>query len=312
MCVAGIAGVRDGRMKIGIVGAGGLGACLGAQLAEHGVDVTLVARGAHLAALEQRGLEVRRGADTQRVALPAVSGVARLGAVDALFVTVKTFSLESLFDDLRTAADQGTVVVPLLNGVDAADRLVEAGLPGASVVPGVAYLTGFLRGPGSVERVGDHGRIVLGQGETKRVRSRVEGLSNVFRVSGLQCRTSPKIEDELWRKMGVVCTLSAACVLFDGGMGRVRAHPYGPGLIREAAAEVVSVAGLRGAQIDADEILTLVDGFSDDFYPSVLHDLRSNRRTEVESLNGAIDRWARFEGRSAPVHAAASAVAGGH
>jgi len=293
-------------MRLVVVGAGGLGASLATQLNGEGREVTVVARGAHLAAIQEDGLRLRHGLDERRYSVRAVPEVPEGG--DVYFVAVKAFSLDPLIPRLARVAELGGTIVPLLNGVDAGPRLLGGGVPAEFLVEGIAYLTGFLRGPGIVERIGSHGKVVLGGMASK---DRIEAVGIALSSSGLDVEISSDIEVLLWRKMGVVCTLNAACVLFDGGLGKARHHPYGAPLIAGAAREVLAVAHMRGIDLPGEEfteITRAVAAFEDDFYPSMLHDLRSGKRTEIDSLNGALTRLARQSGSVARIHDAVTAV----
>ena len=110
-------------MRIAIVGAGGIGACFGAMLAEAGHEVALVARGAHLDAIRAKGLTVRRGGETRTLHLAASDEAADLGPADVVLFCVKLWSVEEAGQASRPLLGPHTMVVPLQNGIDALDRL---------------------------------------------------------------------------------------------------------------------------------------------------------------------------------------------
>src|ERR1700730_15289542 len=121
-------------MKIAILVAGGVGGYFGGILARAGNSVTLLARGAHLEALRERGLEVRTPEGTFVATGAATGDPQEIGEVELAVVAVKSYSLQEIVPAARLLAQKGAVILPLLNGVEAADRLVEQGVPGDKVL----------------------------------------------------------------------------------------------------------------------------------------------------------------------------------
>ena len=116
-------------MRIAILGTGGVGGYYGGVLARAGHDVHVLARGANLAALRENGLEIRTPDQSFVVRVNAADDVKQFGAVDWAIVAVKTYSLGEVAPAAQHLARGGALIVPLLNGVDIADRLVELGVP---------------------------------------------------------------------------------------------------------------------------------------------------------------------------------------
>jgi len=296
--------------RIVVVGAGGLGSYLGAALAEAGHAVTLVARGAHREAIEERGLCVRDEGSERTIRLACVSDAAEAEAADLAIVTVKAFSLPEVAASLADQARRGAAVLPLLNGVDAAERLVRSGVPESHVLAGVAYLTAFRTAPGIIERSGRHGRIVVGA-PVPVAEPAVAAAREAFAHTPLSIEAvdTQRIHQELWSKMAVVCALSALCGLTRGPIGPIRRYPGGRALQDRAVEEVLTVGRSQGVAVGPDvqaQAIAILDGFPDDFYPSLLHDLRSGQRTEVEELCGTIVRLGTAGRIETPVHLAAA------
>ena len=112
-------------MRIAVVGAGGVGGGFGAALAKAGADVTFIARGAHLAAMKRDGLKVQspRG-DTHLVPTQATDNPAEIGVVDIVLFCVKLWDVESAGEAIKPLVGPDTAVIPLQNGIDAAERLL--------------------------------------------------------------------------------------------------------------------------------------------------------------------------------------------
>lgn len=295
-------------MRIVVVGAGGLGSYLGALLARASHQVTLVARGEHLEAIRRDGLHVHTLAGDFHVRPDCAASALELTGADLTFVTVKAYSLDGVADQVAHLARAGSIVVPLLNGVTATERLLERGVACDRIVEGVAYMTAFRTDPGRIERKADHHRLVVGS-STEGARAAIGLIEEAFRGTGVEVVASDDIAADLWLKMAVVCALCVLCGLTGKSMGPLRTHRLGADLQKQAITEVTSLARARGVELPRDAELTVgaaLDAFPVDFVPSVIHDLRSGRPTEMGELGGAIVRMARESGIAVPLHEAAT------
>lgn len=293
-----------------MIGAGGLGSYVAATLARAGHDVSLVVRGAHGDAVRDRGIRVD-APDGSFVAHPhCVDPNGAIGPVDVAFVAVKSYSLGEVSGWLAALAAEGAVVVPLLNGVDVSRRLVASGVAPDALVDGVAYVTAFRTGPGRIERKGEHQRLIVGS-STGAGPQAIERLRTLFSETPVEIEIADDIRVALWQKMAVVCSLAMICGMTGSSLGPIRTHPFGASLQRRAIAEVLAVGRATGVPLPDDaeaRVGATLDGFPDDFYPSVLHDLRSGRRTEMDDLAGVVARTGRVHGSEAPLAEAATCV----
>jgi 2-dehydropantoate 2-reductase len=297
-------------MKIGVVGAGGLGGSLAAALRQAGHAVQVVDRGAHADAIRRDGLRILGLDPPVEVQLTVAASIADLTGDEAVFLTVKAYALPDLIGDVRRLAEAGAVVVPLLNGVETLDTLLGAGVPAPQLLGGVAYLTAFKIRPGWVERRGRHARLVLGELDGAST-PRLSRLVSAFDATGIAVEATSDIRLELWRKMVLTCALAAGCGITRTPLGPVREHPLGRLLLERAALEVVSVGQALGIGLTASEsarVLSLLDTFPAAFYPSLLHDLHAGRPTEIDTWSGAIARFGRSTGVPTPINDAATAA----
>ena len=299
-------------MKIAILGAGGVGGYFGGALARAGHEVSMLARGAHLKALRARDLEVRTPEGPFTVTVKAAGDPEEIGAVDLAVVAVKTYSLGEIAPAARILAERGADVLPLLNGVDAADRLVAAGVPDGRVLGGLTEISAARVGPGVVERRSTFQRIVVGE-RSGGISERAERIAGVFGETGAESRASADITADLWRKFAFISSVAAACGLARAPIGPVRWAPLGSLLIERAVREVGAVARARGVAVtveDEDKILAFAGSLADHLKPSFLLDLESGGRTEIEDLSGAVSRLGREAGVETPVHDVATAALG--
>ena len=297
-------------MNIAILGAGGVGSYFGGILARSGNSVTLLARGAHLAALRERGLEVRTPEGTFIAAVAATGDPQEIGEVELAVVAVKSYSLPEIVPAARLLAEKGAVILPLLNGVEAADRLVEQGVPSDKVLGGLAEISAARIEPGVVERRSAFQRVVAGE-RAGGMSERTERIAAAFREAGAEARASADITSDLWRKLAFITTMAAACGLARSPIGPVREAPLGNLLIERALREVVAVARARGVALPEDalsKILGYIDSLPGAMQPSFLLDLESGGPTEIDDLSGAVSRFGREAGVETPVHDVATAA----
>ncbi len=291
-------------MKIAVLGAGGVGSYFGGTLARAGHQVALLARGAHLDALRARGIEVRSPDGTFLAKVRATDDPEELGAVDLAIVAVKTYSLSEILPAARLLAQSGATILPLLNGVEAADRLVEGGIPKESVLGGLASLSVVRVSPGVVERRTPFQKVTVGE-LPGGLSERAERIGSAFREAGAEVTVSGEIVADLWRKLAFIASMAAACGLARAPVGPVRKAPLGSLLFSRAVREVFAVARARGVTLLDDEeskTLRFIDSLGDGTKPSFLLDLESGRPTELDDLCGAVSRLGRETGVSTPVH----------
>ncbi|HEV2749835.1 MAG TPA: ketopantoate reductase family protein [Gemmatimonadales bacterium] len=299
-------------MRVVVLGAGAVGAYYGGQLARAGHEVALFARGANLAAIQARGLEIRtpEGAFPARVAATDRSDA--LGAADFAILAVKSYSLAELAPVARRCAEQGATIVPLLNGVETAERLEGLGVPMTAVIGGLTTISAVRVGPGVVERRSPFQIVVVGELDG-RTTERVGRIAAAFRDAAVDARPSDRIQVDLWQKFTFLASIAAACGLARSAVGPLRADRLGRRLLQRAIEEVVAVAGARGIALPDGEVarvMGLIDGLPPGMKPSFVVDLESGGPTELEILSGAVSRFAEQAGIATPIHDTATVVLG--
>jgi 2-dehydropantoate 2-reductase len=297
-------------MNIAILGAGGVGGYFGGILARAGNRVSLLARGAHLDALRERGLEVRTPEGTFTVKVEAAGEAGELREIELAVVAVKGYSLAEIASAARLLAESGAVILPLLNGVEAADKLIAAGVPDDRVLGGLTEISAARVGPGIVERRSQFQRVVVGE-RAGGTSERAERIAAAFREAGAEARASRDITVDLWRKFAFITTMSAACGLARAPIGPVREAPLGNLLIERALREVIAVARARRIALPEDaesSLLGVVNSMPGAMKPSFLLDLESGGPTEIDDLSGAVSRLGRLTGVETPVHDVATAA----
>jgi 2-dehydropantoate 2-reductase len=294
-------------MRIAIVGPGGVGGLLAGLLARAGEEVVVLARGRALEAVRAEGLAVDSplGTFTQRVAACAADPAA-LGRADAVVVAVKAWQVAELAPSLAPLVGPATVVVPLQNGVLAAERLAAA-LGEGAVANGLVSVIAWLEGPGRVKHIGMKPRVVVGErgGRGGATSPRLEALAAALVRAGCEASVSPDVERASWEKYLLIEPWGAVAAAARAPMGVVRSVPETRRLLAAAQEELAAVARARGVAVPEDapaRTLAFLDGVTPEATASMQRDLGAGRPSELEEQTGALVRLAREAGVPVPIH----------
>lgn len=294
-------------MRVAVFGAGGVGGYLGARLAEAGQDVVLIARGDHLRAIREKGLRLESIAgDVTIDPIEATDDASGVGTVDAVIVATKTWQLPEAARAIPPLVGPTTMVVPVLNGVEAADVLAGA-LGRGDVIGGLCGMISYVVGPGHVRHAGAEPWVTFGEldgGVTERVRRLEEALR---RCRGLRVEIAEDIHAALWEKFMFITATGGVGSVTRAPMGVFRAVPEARGLLEEAMWEVVRVARARGVTLPADAVkkrMAFIDGLEPHGTSSMQRDITEGKRSELDAWNGAVVRLGREARVETPVHSA--------
>ena len=291
-------------MRVAVLGAGGVGGYFGGRLAEAGHDVAFLARGAHLQAMRASGLRVSSIAGD--FALPAVLATddsREIGAVDLVLVCVKSWQVAEVAPSIPPLLGPGTAVLPLENGVEAADEL--AGLLGRErVVAGVARIISFLDAPGHVKHAAHAPHILAGELDRSRS-ARVDAIVDAFQVRGVRCERADDIRAELWIKFVFVAGWGAVASLAGVPCGPLREVPATRQLVVDAMREIAAVAAAGGIELPGDPVgqsMAVLDSLLPHATVSLQRDLAAGVPSELEAFSGAVVRQGAAAGVPTPIH----------
>jgi 2-dehydropantoate 2-reductase len=297
-------------MRIAVIGAGGVGGAFGAALAQAGVDVTFVARGAHLQTMRENGLRVEGGrGETHINPTQATDDPSTIGLVDFVLCCVKLWDVESAGTAIKPLIGPTTAVIPLQNGIDAAERLIPI-LGADAVMGGVAQISATIASPGVIRQTGTFMRLIFG--ELKGGKSaRGESFLAACQKAGFDATHSEKIMTELWVKFILLATNSALTAATRTPLGILREDPDIMPLFARAGEEVAAVGRARGVELPDDVVEAMV-GFTRAAPPAMMasmaHDLIRGNRIELPWLSGKVVAMGRELGVPTPVHEVLYAV----
>ncbi len=291
-------------MRIAVVGAGGVGGGFGAALAKAGADVTFIARGAHLAAMKSRGLMVKspRG-DTHLLPTQATDNPVGIGTVDIVLFCVKLWDVESAGAHIKPLVGPDTAVIPLQNGIDAAERLLPILGPHA-VMGGVAQISASITAPGVIQQVGTFMRMIFGELDGRRSR-RAQDFLALCQKAGFDATLSEQILTELWMKFILLAANASITAATRQPIGKLRDDPDLLALFHAAWQETIDVGRASGVALPADAIEKIRDFLGHappTMKASMALDLERGNRLELPWLGGKVVELGAKLGVPTPTH----------
>ena len=277
-------------MKIAIVGSGGVGGYFGARLAASGQDVTFIARGSHLQALQKEGLKVHSAlGDLHLPEVKATNDTAVVGPVDVIMIAVKLWATEEAAAAAKPMIGPNTVAVSFQNGVVAVDTLLPI-LGKEHVMGGVANIAALIEGPGVIRHNGNMANLFFGELDGKPS-PRSQALQVACKIANVQAELVGDINRAIWEKFVRLVTLSALTSLTRMPVGPIRSDPDTRSLMQQVMEEVVAVGKAKGVKFDAGLIadqMSKVDGYPATMVASMCGDLRRGNRLELPWLSGMV------------------------
>ena len=292
-------------MRIAVMGAGGVGGYFGAQFASAGHEVSLIARGAHLAALRANGLTVESAVSPVRsLPVQAVEDPAQLAPVDVVMFCVKLWDVEAAAPTIAPLLAGGGIVIPFQNGVDS-HRVLMRILGPDRVAGGVAQIGAVIRAPGIITHTGTMARLRVGA-FPEGPRAAVQAFADAGRSAGIAVDIVDDINRALWEKFVFLAAMSGVTALARQPIGAVRTDPDLRATLAASMRETVAVAATQGVDFGdgfVERQMDFVDGLPAEMRSSMLNDLVAGRRLEAPWLAGAVARMAAAAGVAAPVSA---------
>lgn len=242
-------------MKILVLGAGAIGGFYGARLIEGGADVTFLVRPRRAARLAERGLVVRSDSAPFDAPVAAVDAVDAAARHDVVLLTCKTYDLDSAIDAIAPAVDGGALVLPLLNGLAAYDRL-DARFGRARVMGGVAYIATMLEPDGDIVQMGAVDRIVVGARHPDQA-AVARSVHGILAATPGERALSTDIEQAMWDKWMTVATGAAMTASMRGTVADLHRTDHGTALMRRAIDESLAIAAASGRGLAPDTVARL-------------------------------------------------------
>lgn len=312
------------KAKVGVVGAGAIGGLIAARLAQAGHSVSVIARGAHLRAIQAQGLRLRaqaaeKKAPDQIVRVAAADNPAEFGPQDVLYIATKGHSIAELLPRLRPMIDRHTVVVPAINGlpwwyfhregsrhegrvirsVDPHGAMFEQ-LACDQIVGCVVYLAAEVVEPGLITH-NDSNTLIFGE-PSGAPSARVAALAQAWTEAGMQAKVSNQIRKDIWAKLTGNLSFNPVAALTGGHMQEILRRDGLMRIVKAMLDESIAVASAYAGDIGVSaerriEMARLIGPIR----PSTLQDYDAGRRPELEGLMASVIELAALAGIAVPI-----------
>ncbi len=299
-------------MKFCIYGAGAIGGYLGAELALSGNQVTLIARGPHLKAIQKNGLTLVKEGESKTVDVSCTDDPTEAGPQDYVIITLKAHSVSGIVEQMLPLLGPDTPVVTAQNGIpwwyfhklqgSWEGHQLESADPGGKIwktlgpqraIGCVVYPSCEIVEPGVIRHIQGK-RFMLGEPDGTRS-DRIMALSEAWTPSGLKAPVRTKIRDDIWLKLWGNVSFNPVSVLTLATLEQITAHEGVRGVIRSMMTEAQSVAAQLGVQfpVDVDKRI----GWAADVgahKTSMLQDLQLSRPMEIDALVSTVAEMGRL------------------
>lgn len=295
-------------MKYVIMGSGGTGASIGGFLANAGHDVTLIARGSHLAAIRKNGLIIHsdKCGEMQLTNIKAMTTDEYTDVADVIFVAVKGYSIDEIVPFLAKASDEHTIIIPILNIYGTGQYLAQQ-LPDTNVIEGCIYIVAYISAPGEITQSGKIFRVVYGTRGKTPLQPQLEEIKSDLEDSGIQVVLSEKIADDTFRKFTFVSPFAAAGAYFNIPAGPMQQPGQEQDFYIALVQDCRTIAKAYGIHLPDDIIdinLKILHAVTPDTTASMQKDLAKGpgAKTEMDGLIFEIVRMAKAKNISVPAY----------
>jgi len=292
-------------MNILIYGIGGVGGYFGGKLTQTKHNVTFIARGEHLKAIQDNGLDVTSyKGDFKATPDLATDDLSKIPTPDLVILGVKSWQVNDTVKNLKPYIKPETLFLPLQNGAANAEMILEV-LPEAQVLGGLCRIVSFVDGAGKIKHPHFEPSITLGELDGS-LTDRAKRIKEMFEeVGDVTVHLVDNIQVEIWKKFLFICTISGLGGLVRVPMGKIRSSDYLFNMMRDTAQEIFKVAKAKGIKLTEahmDAVFEAIQNQGADVTASTQRDIMEGKPSELDNFNGYIVREGKRLGVSVPVN----------
>lgn len=291
-------------MNILVYGTGGVGGYFGARLAQAGNNVTFIARGKHLQAMQKNGLQlISPKGDYLVKPIQATDTVDNLKNIDLILLCVKTWQLEDAAIKIKPIINDATLVISLLNGVENQDILCTI-LPKEQVLGGLCKVISKIENYGVIKHISYEPTIVFGAQNNQKT-TREYALENLFKTAGFNTILAENIQIEIWTKFLFITTVSAIGALTRAYLDEMIAIPEIKNMMLETAKEIAAIANAKGIKITEEIIKSqfeIIESQPPKTTSSLQRDIMEGKPSELEAQNGTVVKLGKELGIATPTN----------
>mgnify|MGYP001188480001 CR=1 FL=1 len=291
-------------MEILVYGVGGIGGYFGGKLANVGFNVSMIARGEHLKAIQKNGLEVESINGNFKVKPKiATSDVSEVSKPDLVILGIKSWQIPSVATELKPIIGENTMVLPLQNGADNVEKLLEI-LPKKNVLAGLCFVVSFIEKPGKITHAAFDPKITFGEIDNSQS-DRILKLKNIFDEAGISNSIPENIQLEIWKKFLFICTISGIGGLTRVSIDKIRESDYLFEMMRKTAKEIIAVGKAKNIPLNnkhLEMVFEIINSQPEGNTASTQRDIMQGRPSELENFNGYIVKEGEKLGVETPVN----------
>ncbi len=290
-------------MRIAVVGAGGVGGYFGGKLCQAGNEVVFLTRGKALEAIRENGLRVKSYMGDFSVRPEVSDRPDCVRGAELVMLCTKSWQIEEVGAAIRPHLGENAIVLPLQNGADNADRLLEI-LPRENVIGGLCKIVSKIESPGVINHFTFVPEVIFGE-LSHEISPRCKRIKEVFDGAGFKNKLSGNIHRDIWLKFLFICSISALGALTRSVLGVMREDPFLREKIRATGSEIVAIGKRQGVDIDKKDIqiaLDMIDKGEYNTTMSLQRDMMEERPSELDNFNGYIVKKGDELGIDTPVN----------
>jgi 2-dehydropantoate 2-reductase len=290
-------------MRIAVIGAGGVGGYFGGKLAQAGNDVTFVARGEHLKAMREKGLNVMSISGNFVIdKIKATEEIKNIETADLVLLGVKAWQVKEVAEQIKHVVAEGTTIMPLQNGVMAAGELAEV-LKAKHVIGGLCRIISKIESPGVIHHSGLEPFIAFGELNNQKT-ERIFKIKDLLDDAGISSLAAEDIQVELWNKFMAIC-VSGLLAVTRSPYGVVRELKETRRMMNVLLCEIYEIAIKSGIKLDnqsVEKTMRLIDSYPYESTSSLTRDVMEGKPSELEYQNGTVVHLAEKYNLPVPVN----------
>lgn len=291
-------------MKILVYGIGGVGGYFGGKLAAAGFNVSMVARGAHLKAIQDHGLEVESiyGNFNAQPAL-ATDDLSDVFKPDLIILGIKSWQIPEVASKLKSIIGEHSLVLPLQNGANNVEKLLEI-LPEKNVLAGLCFVVSYFEKPGKIKHIAFDPKITFGEIDNSRS-TRIEKVKSIFDQAGISNFIPENIQLEIWKKFLFICTVSGIGGLTRVSIDKIREREFLYDMMRKTAQEIKEVANAKDIPLTdkhIEMVFEIINSQPEGNTASTQRDIMREKPSELDNFNGYIVKEGEKMGVDTPVN----------
>ncbi len=290
-------------MNIVVIGAGGIGGYFGGRIAKAGYNVTFIARGKHLEAIKNNGLQVKSTKGDFKVHPKATDNLNDIKKPDLIILGVKSWQVEDVTKQIKPIVTETTMVLPLQNGADNVDKLISH-LDKRNVLAGLCKIVSKVEAPGIINHFAFEPEVIFGENDNSQT-ERIQKVKDIFDASGFKNKISENIHRDIWGKFLFITMVSGIASLTRVVFGEMLKDKNIEKIILDTANEIKSVANVKGINLSDDDIDFAMNMYKNSEYnttASMQRDIMEGKPSELENFNGYIVKQGKLLGILTPTN----------